>query len=90
MNMAHDEHSMTWADLETIWAAIDSFYHQFSPQEWSRKHGKEWTFADMPYHLAYFNQAALDGIQNNRRENYEERVSVTAEEHNFALYPPVS
>ena len=54
------------ADLETIWSALDSFFQNFSPKDWSRKHGKEWTFADMPYHLAYFNQTIIDGIKNDQ------------------------
>ncbi len=56
------------ADLETIWVALDDFYRQFSPQDWSRKHGKEWIFADMPFHLAYFNQTVIDGIHDDRNQ----------------------
>jgi hypothetical protein len=59
-----NDQSAILADLETIWSALDVFYQGFSPQDWSRKHGKEWTFADMPYHLAYFNQTVIDGIRN--------------------------
>jgi DinB family protein/SCP-2 sterol transfer family protein len=57
--------SQTLADLETIWTALDSFYQRFSPQDWARKHGKDWTFADMPYHLAYFNQTVINNIKND-------------------------
>lgn len=56
------------SDLETLWSALDSFFQRFSPQNWSRKHGKEWVFADMPYHLAYFNQTVIDGIGNDRKQ----------------------
>ncbi len=56
------------ADLETIWTALDSFYQRFSPEDWSRRHGKEWTFADMPYHLAYFNQTVINGINDDHNE----------------------
>lgn len=58
----------TLTDLEILWSALDAFYQRFSPQDWARKHGKDWTFADMPYHLAYFNQMVLDGIKNDHRE----------------------
>ena len=58
--------SQTLADLETIWSALDSFYQRFTPQDWAHKHGKEWTFADMPYHLAYFNQMVINNIKNDR------------------------
>jgi DinB family protein len=57
--------SQALTDLETIWASLDSFYQRFSPQDWVRKHGKDWTFADMPYHLAYFNQTVINNIQND-------------------------
>jgi len=60
-----NDFSQTLADLETIWASLDSFYQRFSPQDWARKHGKEWTFADMPYHLAYFNQTVVNNIKND-------------------------
>lgn len=62
--MLNDQHQ-TLADLETIWACLDSFYQDFSPQDWARKHGRDWTFADMPYHLAYFNQTVINNIKNN-------------------------
>ncbi len=63
------DHTLNLADLETIWTALDSFYQSFSPQDWSRKHGKDWTFADMPYHLAYFNQTVIDGIENDHEQD---------------------
>jgi len=56
------EQPSTLDDLQTEWAAVDSFFEGFSAQDWSRKHGKDWTFADMPYHLAYFNQTVVDSI----------------------------
>lgn len=62
------QHTLILAGLEAIWAAIDGFFHRFSPQDWSRKHGKEWTFADMPYHLAYFNRTVIEGIRNDNNQ----------------------
>jgi hypothetical protein len=73
-----NDQSAILADLETIWAALDSFYQHFSPQDWSRKHGKEWTFADMPYHLAYFNQTVIDGI----RDDHDQQAKLTLNELN--------
>jgi DinB family protein/SCP-2 sterol transfer family protein len=57
--------SQNLADLETIWSALDSFYQNFAPQDWARRHGKDWTFADMPFHLAYFNQMVVNNIGND-------------------------
>src|SRR4030095_10959844 len=66
------------ADLETIWAALDSFYQHFSPQDWSRQHGKDWAFADMPYHLAYFNPIVIEGI----RDDHNQQAKLTMGELN--------
>jgi hypothetical protein len=60
--------SQILADLEIIWSALDSFYQRFSPQDWTRRHGKDWTFADMPFHLAYFNQMVINNIRNDQAE----------------------
>jgi hypothetical protein len=49
-------------DLETLWAALDSFFRRFAVEDWSRKHGLHWTFASVPYHLAYFNRLVIDGL----------------------------
>jgi len=62
------DQTLTLADLETIWIALDSFFQGFSSQDWSRRHGKDWTFADMPYHLAYFNQTVIAGIGNDHHQ----------------------
>ena len=70
--------SQTLADLETIWTALDSFYERFSPQDWARKHGKDWTFADMPFHLAYFNQVVINGI----RDDHGKKAPLTLQELN--------
>jgi hypothetical protein len=78
MSVTNEDQSTILANLETIWSVLDSFYEKFSPQDWSRKHGKEWTFADMPYHLAYFNQTAIEGV----RDNHAEQVKFTLQEHN--------
>lgn len=77
-------------DLETLWSSIDRFYAAFSPSDWSRKHGKEWTFADMPYHLAYFNQAIADGIGSDRGERAKNTLAELNawNDAHFANRPP--
>src|ERR1051325_11841036 len=42
------------AELEHGWKLFDDAYAALSEADWSRKFGKTWTFADHPYHLAYF------------------------------------
>jgi putative sterol carrier protein len=42
------------ADLEGLWQCLDELLGILGPDDWSGKHGQHWTFADVPYHLAYF------------------------------------
>jgi hypothetical protein len=44
------------ADLEALWRCLDALFVELGPKDWIRKHGKHWTFADLPYHLAYFDR----------------------------------
>jgi hypothetical protein len=44
------------ADIEDAWAKFDAVYSTLSAPDWSKRFGKEWTFADQPYHLAYFDR----------------------------------
>ena len=49
------------ADLESIWRCYDAAFESLGPSDWSRKHGKDWTVADVPYHLAYFDRELVVG-----------------------------
>jgi hypothetical protein len=42
------------ADLDDLWQNLDAIFASLGPSDWSRQHGPHWTFADVPYHLAYF------------------------------------
>jgi len=42
------------ADLEDLWHCLDELFASLAADDWSRRHGKHWTFADVPYHLGYF------------------------------------
>jgi hypothetical protein len=44
------------ADLEQMWATFDQIYDSLTPAQWSKKYGKDWTYADQPYHLMYFDR----------------------------------
>jgi hypothetical protein len=44
------------ADLEALWQCFDALFEHLTPNDWFRKHGKHWTFADLPYHLSYFDR----------------------------------
>lgn len=43
-------------DLEGLWQRYDQLFESLGPSDWRRKHGKHWTFSDVPYHLAYFDR----------------------------------
>ncbi len=44
------------SDLEDLWQKFDTLFGSLKPADWSRKHGKHWTMADVPYHLSYFDR----------------------------------
>jgi hypothetical protein len=49
--------SMTFlADLENLWGCLDQLFASLTPGDWFCRHGQHWTFADVPYHLGYFDR----------------------------------
>src|SRR5262245_66583422 len=41
--------------LEELWAHFDTLYDAVEAAgDWRHRHGPDWTFADLPYHMAYF------------------------------------
>jgi len=46
-------------DLKTFRQAVEEFYKPFTADDWSRKHGTQWTFADVPFHLTTIQQPIL-------------------------------
>ena len=42
------------SELEQGWKRFDDVFATFEPRRWSKQFGKTWTYADLPYHLAYF------------------------------------
>ncbi len=45
------------AQIEEMWAHQDTLFHSLNETNgWGQKHGADWTFADVPYHLAYCNR----------------------------------
>jgi hypothetical protein len=67
------------ADQEALWAAMNGFFGAFAPEDWSRQHGKDWTFADVPYHLAYFNRLLADAVTRGDATSEEDALSTLAE-----------
>jgi hypothetical protein len=44
------------ADLEDLWCCLDELFASLAVDDWLRRHGKHWIFADVPYHLGYFDR----------------------------------
>lgn len=41
-------------ELENGWRLFDETWASYGPADWARKFGKTWTYAEIPWHLAYF------------------------------------
>jgi hypothetical protein len=56
------------AQLEEIWATFDELFASFEPEDWSRRHGPDWIFADVPYHMYFFDQEFIaDAIEKSKK-----------------------
>ena len=62
--------------IEEMWGHQDSLFKSISESNaWDRKHGPDWTFADVPYHLAYCNRDLIArAIECGRDLPAEERI----------------
>ncbi len=47
------------ADMEELWRCLDELFASLGPGDWSCRHGQHWTFADVPYHLGYFDRTVI-------------------------------
>ncbi len=47
------------AELEREWRCWDELLDAVEPNRWSKKYGADWTFADIPYHIAYFDRVMI-------------------------------
>jgi len=41
-------------ELEASWKLFDDIWAGFDAQQWRKKFGKTWTYAEQPWHMAYF------------------------------------
>lgn len=59
-DQARDQLDIFMANLEENWTNLEVLFADIeSSGLWGQKHGKDWTFADLPYHLAYCNREIL-------------------------------
>ena len=48
------------AQIQEMWALQDRLFASLNETNgWGQKHGPHWTFADVPYHLAYCNREVV-------------------------------
>lgn len=46
--------------IQEMWGHLDTLFDSINDTDsWDRKHGPDWTFADVPYHLAYCNDEVV-------------------------------
>lgn len=51
---------------ESIWGSVDDLFDRFDARQWAEPHGEHWVFADVPYHLGYFDREMIaDHIGND-------------------------
>ncbi len=52
--------------IEELWGHLETLFDDLTANDgWGGKHGADWTFADVPYHLAYCNQdIVIRGLEN--------------------------
>jgi putative sterol carrier protein len=44
------------SDMEELWGITSELLDSIEPADWTRKHGPDWTYADVPYHISYFDR----------------------------------
>jgi DinB family protein len=65
------------AQLEEMWAHLDELCAGFGPDDWARRHGPDWTFADVPYHMYYFDQEFIaEAIEKGPNVPDDQRVAM--------------
>lgn len=54
-------------DLKGVWSNYDAVWDSMQDSDWQKKFGKDWTFQDQPYHLAYLTQMAARNITEGEK-----------------------
>ncbi len=83
------------ANVEELWGHFDTLFDSLGPDDWSRPHGKDWVFADLPFHLAYFDREIVaEPLESGKRMPKEKQEVLSTfskigawNERNFAARP---
>ena len=60
--MSDEQVKGSMALIESLWANFDEVLNTLkTPADWSKKHGDEWTLADVPYHMLYTDRDLVAG-----------------------------
>jgi len=73
------------AQIQEMWGHLDSLFEELNESDgWEQEHGTDWTFADVPYHLTYWNDDIITrGIELGPDYPQEEqKLLVTPEDIN--------
>ncbi len=58
--MANEQMQGMLSLMENLWGCLDALFVKLEKDEgWSTKHGDNWTLADVPYHLMYFDREVV-------------------------------
>ena len=47
------------SELEQTWAVWDRLLDAVPADRWTKKYGPDWTYQDVPYHVAYFDRVMV-------------------------------
>src|SRR5438270_5787873 len=62
------------SELEQTWAVWDRLIATVPPERWTKKYGPDWTYQDVPYHVAYFDRVMVaDVIESGAELRASER-----------------
>ena len=68
-------------DLEDLWTRLDTILDGLGPTDWTRRHGKDWIYADLPYHLSYFDRDLVaDSIARGASVPADEQLFMRSEQ----------
>jgi putative sterol carrier protein len=64
------------SELETGWKLFDDVFATFDPDQWTRQFGRTWTYAELPYHLSYFDGMVAKSLQDGADGPSGERLHI--------------
>jgi hypothetical protein len=66
-------------ELDDLWSKFDALYAGLDAPAWSRKFGKDWTFADQPFHMSQIDQMVARNVTMGENLPQPEQVLLDSE-----------